>query len=251
MMCFESTIYSSEDRVSCALHLSLEHLEEQNDHVQKLTSVLCLLQQSPGTWWANWAHWVPRMCNWILDFLTYRPQSLCVGRKHPMTHNCCARFDTNIIISNNADSTTMVGPIRDKEELGYREEVKFVTSTILTWMSIKQLRSMSTSRGSSPTILLYTWTVLLWRLSRATRPCGQWPDLVLAHICSDQESLPVAPVPATAEISLGDHVLLMFRVICTCYFSFVKRTQRCSSLCAVGAEWRVTGTLDKPEPVCQ
>ena len=85
------------------------------------------------------------MCNWLLDFLTDRPQSVRVGNNTSntislstgspqgcvlspllftlMTHDCCARFSTNHIMKY-ADDTTVVGLIRDDNELAYREEVK-------------------------------------------------------------------------------------------------------------------------------
>lgn len=83
-------------------------------------------------------------CNWLLDFLTNRPQG-ADGKQHLqrhlpehrlpkgcvlspllftlMTHDCCARFSTNHIVKN-ADNTTVVGLISDDEELVYREKVR-------------------------------------------------------------------------------------------------------------------------------
>ena len=84
-------------------------------------------------------------CNWILDFLTGRPQAVRVGSNtsamlilntgapqgcvlSPLlyslfTHNCMASHDSNNIIKF-ADDTTVVGLITDNDETGYREEVR-------------------------------------------------------------------------------------------------------------------------------
>ena len=83
------------------------------------------------------------LCNWILAFLTGRPQVVRVGNNtsttlilntrapqgcvlSPLlyslfTHDCMARHDSNTIIKF-TDDTTMVGLIND--ETAYREEVR-------------------------------------------------------------------------------------------------------------------------------
>ena len=85
------------------------------------------------------------LCNWILDFLTGRPQVVRVGSNtsamlilntgapqgcvlSPLlyslfTHDCMARHDSNTIIKF-ADDTTVVGLITDNDETAYREEVR-------------------------------------------------------------------------------------------------------------------------------
>ena len=87
----------------------------------------------------------PSLCNWILDFLTGRPQVVRVGSNasgtvilntgapqgcvlSPLlfslfTHNCTARHDSNTIIKF-ANDTTVVGLITDNDETAYREEVR-------------------------------------------------------------------------------------------------------------------------------
>ena len=81
------------------------------------------------------------LCNWILDFLTGRPQVVRVGSNtsatlilntgapqvcglSPLlsslfTHHCMARHDSNTIITF-ADDTTVVGLITDNDETDYR-----------------------------------------------------------------------------------------------------------------------------------
>ncbi|TWW79957.1 hypothetical protein D4764_10G0009870 [Takifugu flavidus] len=68
------------------------------------------------------------LCNWLLDFLTNRPQCVkgCVLSPLPFTlmaHDCCARFTTNHI-GKFADDTTLVGLINNNNDWAYREEVK-------------------------------------------------------------------------------------------------------------------------------
>ena len=89
------------------------------------------------------------LCNWILDFLTCRPQVVSVGgntsttlilntrapqecmlsplRYSLLTHDCVARHDSNTIIKF-ADNTTLVGLITDNDETTYREKVRDLAS---------------------------------------------------------------------------------------------------------------------------
>ncbi len=84
------------------------------------------------------------LCNWILDFLTGRPQSVRVGHNTSstttlstgapqgcvlspllftlLTHDCTAKFISNHNIKF-ADDTTVVGLISNNDETHYREEV--------------------------------------------------------------------------------------------------------------------------------
>ncbi len=84
------------------------------------------------------------LCNWILDFLTGRPQSVRVIHNTSstttlstgapqgcvlspllftlLTHDCTAKFGSNHIIKF-ADDTTVVGLISNNDETHYREEV--------------------------------------------------------------------------------------------------------------------------------
>jgi hypothetical protein len=85
------------------------------------------------------------LSNWILDFLTDRPQLIRVGSNtstmlifntgapqgcvlSPLlyflfTHDCVAKHDSNTIIKF-ADDTTVIGLITDHNEITYREEVR-------------------------------------------------------------------------------------------------------------------------------
>ena len=85
------------------------------------------------------------LCNWMLDFLTSRPQVVWVGDNTSTTlilnmgapqgcvlsdllyslctHDCTSRHDSNTILKF-ADDTTVVGLITDNDEKAYREEVR-------------------------------------------------------------------------------------------------------------------------------
>uniref|UniRef100_A0A8C8I2H8 Metalloproteinase inhibitor 2 n=1 Tax=Oncorhynchus tshawytscha TaxID=74940 RepID=A0A8C8I2H8_ONCTS len=87
----------------------------------------------------------PALCNWVLDFLTGRPQVVRVGNNissplilntgapqgcvlSPLlyslfTHDCVAMHASNSIIKF-ADDTTVVGLITNNDETAYREEVR-------------------------------------------------------------------------------------------------------------------------------
>ncbi|KAK0155262.1 putative RNA-directed DNA polymerase from transposon BS [Merluccius polli] len=133
---------STEDAVSFTLYLSLEHLKKNNTNMQMLfldfsSAFNTIIPQHLVSKLAPLGLNTP-LCNWLLDFLTDRPQSVRVGRNTSsvislstgspqgcvlspllftlMTHDCRARFSTN--------TSLMVGLIRDNNELAYREEVK-------------------------------------------------------------------------------------------------------------------------------
>ncbi|KAK3569503.1 hypothetical protein QTP86_032108, partial [Hemibagrus guttatus] len=89
------------------------------------------------------------LCNWILDFLTGRPQSVRIGNSLSSTttlntgapqgcvlspllftlliHDCAAMHSSNHI-TKFADDTTMVGLISNNDESAYREEVQQLTA---------------------------------------------------------------------------------------------------------------------------
>ncbi|KAK3523131.1 hypothetical protein QTP86_020215, partial [Hemibagrus guttatus] len=89
------------------------------------------------------------LCNWILDFLTGRPQSVWIGNSTSsattlntgapqgcvlspllftlLTHDCAAMHSSNHIIKF-ANDTTVVGLISKNDESAYREEVQRLTA---------------------------------------------------------------------------------------------------------------------------
>ena len=90
------------------------------------------------------------LCNWILDFLTCRPQSVRIGGQSSdtitlstgspqgcvlspllftlLTHDCSTRSSSNHFIKF-ADDTTVVGLVTNNEETQYRQEVE----NLVTW----------------------------------------------------------------------------------------------------------------------
>ncbi len=90
---------------------------------------------------------VPHACNWILDFLTERPQALCIrnitsaattlSTGSPQdcvfstllftlkTHDCSGKYDSNHIIKF-ADDTTLVGLIINYDDTAYSGEVEWL-----------------------------------------------------------------------------------------------------------------------------
>uniref|UniRef100_A0A3B1K1K8 Reverse transcriptase domain-containing protein n=1 Tax=Astyanax mexicanus TaxID=7994 RepID=A0A3B1K1K8_ASTMX len=139
---------STEDAISTVLHLTLEHLEHKNALVRILfvdfssafnTIIPQNLINKLGSLGLN-----TPLKNWILDFLTDRPQFVQGGSNRSdtvtlstgspqgcvlspllytlMTHDCSAKHSKNYIIKY-ADDTTLVGLIQDGKEQHYREEV--------------------------------------------------------------------------------------------------------------------------------
>ncbi len=104
------------------------------------------------------------LCNWILDFLTGRPQSVRVGHNTSstttlstgapqgcvlspllftlLTHDCTAKFSSNHIIKF-ADDTTVVGLISNNDETHYREEV----AQLAEWCGANNLSLKGKGKG--------------------------------------------------------------------------------------------------------
>ncbi len=151
---------STDDAISSTLHLALTHLENKDSYVrmlfidfssafntiipQQLINKLKLLGLNNS------------LCNWMLDFLTGRPQSVRVGRNTSstttlstgapqgcvlslllftlLTYDCTVKFSSNHIIKF-ADDTTVVGLISNNDETHYREEV----AQLAEWCGINNL----------------------------------------------------------------------------------------------------------------
>ncbi len=150
----------TDDAISSTLHLALTHLENKDSYVrmlfidfsaafntiipQQLINKLSLLGLNNS------------LCNWILDFLTGRPQSVRVGHNTSstttlstgapqgcvvsplfftlLTHDCTAKFSSNHIIKF-ADDTSVVGLISNNDETHYREEV----AQLAEWCGVNNL----------------------------------------------------------------------------------------------------------------
>ncbi len=137
---------STDDPISSTLHLALTHLENKDPYVRMLfidfsSAFNTIIPQQLITK-LNLLGLNASLCNWILDSLTGRPQSVghntssttTLSTDAPqgcvlslllftlLTHDCTAKFSSNLIIKF-ADDTTVVGLISNNDETPYREEV--------------------------------------------------------------------------------------------------------------------------------
>ncbi len=139
---------STDDAISSTLHLALTHLENKDSYVRMLfinfSSAFNTIIPQQLINKLNLLGLNASLCNWILDFLTGRPQSVRVGHNTSstttlstgapqgcelspllftlLTQDCTAKFSSNHIIKF-ADDTTVVGLISNNDETHYREEV--------------------------------------------------------------------------------------------------------------------------------
>ncbi|KAL0174486.1 hypothetical protein M9458_030454, partial [Cirrhinus mrigala] len=129
------------------LHLALTYLENKDSYVRMLftdfSSAFNTIIPQQLINKLNLLGLNTSLSNWILDFLTGRPQSVRVGCNTSstttlstgapqgcvlslllstlLTHDCTAKFSSNHIIKF-ADDTTVVGLISNNDETHYREE---------------------------------------------------------------------------------------------------------------------------------
>ncbi len=136
---------STDDAISTTLHLALTHLENKDSYVRMLfiefSSAFNTIIPQQLINKLNLLGLNNSLCNWILDFLTGRPQAVRIGHNTSstttgapqgcvlspllftlLTHDCTAKFSSNHIIKF-ADDTTVVGLISNNDEMHYREEV--------------------------------------------------------------------------------------------------------------------------------
>ncbi|KAK1795587.1 hypothetical protein P4O66_001079 [Electrophorus voltai] len=152
--------YSMDDAISITLHLPLTHLDKKGTYIrmlfidfssafntivpQHLIGKLSLLGLNTS------------LCNWILDFLTGRPQSVWIRSSTSntttlstgapkgsvlspllftlLTHDC-ATMHILIYIFKLTDDTTVVGLISEDDESAYREEVR----ELVCWCKVNNL----------------------------------------------------------------------------------------------------------------
>ncbi len=137
---------STNDAISSTRNLALTHLENKDSYVRMLfidfSSAFNTIISQQLINKLNLLGLNNSLCNWILDFLTGRPQSVghntssttTLSKGAPqgcvlspllftlLTHDCTAKFSPNHIIKF-ADDTTVVGLISNNDETHYREEV--------------------------------------------------------------------------------------------------------------------------------
>ncbi len=138
---------STDDAISSTLHLALTHLENKDSYVRMLfidfSSAFNTIIPHQLINKLNLLGLNNCLCNWILDFLIGRPQSVHVGHNTSstttlstgapqgcvlspllftlLTHDCTAKFSSNHIIKF-VDDTIVVGLISNNDEMHYREE---------------------------------------------------------------------------------------------------------------------------------
>ena len=151
---------STEDAICSALYPALTHLDSTYSYVRMLfidfssafntiipQQLICKLDQLGLN---------TSLCNWLLDFLSERPQAVRVGNNtlssitlgtgapqgcvlSPLlftllTHDCTPTYSANHMVKY-VDDTTLVGLITKFDETHYREEVNLLT----TWCRANNL----------------------------------------------------------------------------------------------------------------
>lgn len=143
---------STDDAICSALHPALTHLDKKDSYVRMLfidfssafntiipQQLICKLDKLGLS---------TSLCNWLLDFLSQRPQAVRVGNNISgsitlstgapqgcvlspllftlLTHDCTPTHSSNHLVKF-ADDTTLVGLITNGDETHYRKEVELLT----------------------------------------------------------------------------------------------------------------------------
>ncbi|KAI5629763.1 gastrula zinc finger protein XlCGF28.1-like [Silurus asotus] len=144
---------STDDAISTTLHLALTHLDNKDSYVRMqfidFSSAFNTIIPQHLIEKLNLLGLNTSLCNWILDFLTERPQSVRIGNSISstttlstgapqscvlspllftlLTQDCVAMHSSNRKIKF-ADDTTVVGLIIKNDESAYRKEVQRLTA---------------------------------------------------------------------------------------------------------------------------
>ncbi|KAL0149801.1 hypothetical protein M9458_054849 [Cirrhinus mrigala] len=151
---------STDDAISTALHSVLTHLDKKDSYIRMLfidfTSAFNTIIPQQLTQKLVQLGLNTSLCNWLLDFLTGKPQALWVGSNTSstitlntgapqgcvlspllftlLTHDCAPAHSSNLF-TKFADDTTVVGLISNNDETIYRSEV----SRLARWCSDNNL----------------------------------------------------------------------------------------------------------------
>ncbi len=151
---------STDDAIATALHPALTHLDKKDSYVRMLfidfSSAFNTIIPQQLTHKLAQLGLNTSLCNWLLDFLTGRPQAVRVGINTSstitlntgapqgcvlspllftlLTHDCTPSHNSNIFIKF-ADDTTVVGLISNRDETNYRSEV----SHLAGWCRVNTL----------------------------------------------------------------------------------------------------------------
>ncbi len=137
---------STEDAISTALHSVFTHLENNNTYIRMLfvdfSSAVSTISPMKLIGKLSTLGLSTTLCNWILDFLTNRPQTVRIGGHtstlvlnseapqscvSPLlfilyTHDCSPRHGENSVVKF-VDDTTITGQISNNDETSYQEEI--------------------------------------------------------------------------------------------------------------------------------
>ncbi|KAI3354737.1 hypothetical protein L3Q82_004570 [Scortum barcoo] len=151
---FDRPNRSTEDAITLTLHTALSHLDQRDTYVRMLfidySSAFNTIVPSKLVTKLRDLGLNSALCDWILNFLTGRPQAVRMGSTtsstltlntgapqgcvlSPLlyslfTHDCVATHSSNTIVIKFADNTTVIGLITGDDETAYREEVRALTS---------------------------------------------------------------------------------------------------------------------------
>ncbi|KAI4903708.1 hypothetical protein NFI96_021079 [Prochilodus magdalenae] len=216
---------SADDAISTTLHLALTHLDNRNTYVRMLfidfSSAFNTIIPQHLIGKLNLLGLNTSLSNWILDFLTGRPQSVRIGRNTSstttlstgapqgcvlspllftlLTHDCAAMHSSNHIIKC-ADDTTVVGLISRNDESAYREEVQRLTDWCRTnnlSLNVDQTKEMVVdfrTRCAHSPLHIHGSTVEIVKSSP-----DRGSHLVPQHQHHNQESPAASLLPAKAE----------------------------------------------------
>ncbi|KAI4892265.1 hypothetical protein NFI96_006265 [Prochilodus magdalenae] len=140
---------STDDAISSVVHTALTHLEQKDSYVRMLfvdfTSAFNTMIPQTLTDKLSSLGLRSSLCNWVLDFLTNRPQSVRIHNLSSSTtilstgspQGCvlspllftlltydCSPIHSGCHIVKFADDTAVVGCITNSDESGYRQEVE-------------------------------------------------------------------------------------------------------------------------------
>ncbi|KAI4886686.1 hypothetical protein NFI96_027635, partial [Prochilodus magdalenae] len=139
---------STDDAVNTAIHTALTHLEGKDTYVRMLfidyRSAFNTVIPTKLAGKLLTLGLTPTLCNWVLNFLTDRPQSVRIGSRTSSTRTVstgtpqgcvlspllytlftydCVASQSNTSIIKFADDTTVIGLITGGDETAYRREV--------------------------------------------------------------------------------------------------------------------------------